>query len=466
MSDKFNSKKCRNRYFLLGFLFGVVFPLVAFSIRTYQYNTDEAMQLMSNDPLLWIICLAPFILGAAAYFAGIKQDQVKYKINECKITEAKLIEANNKINKTIEQLEYNNAELLSSQKTEEELKNLEYAINHYSGIIEKIGKFDLTSKINSKNENSHLAKVLSAAILNLQTMVNDLTSTVETITNAQENINQTSRLITDGVDRQKTEIDQTSNSIEDLGKYININNDSAHLIAEFSNETYNKISNLNQLTITTTEEMDNIHKYVDESSSKILELFESSEKIGGIVNLIVDIANQTKLLALNASIEAARAGDAGRGFAVVADEVGKLSEKTQNAVSEISVSIQGIQLYTKQVVTIMDAGKNEVASGKLNVKKVYDDLKLLENDIKKMVQNTNELAESSQKQYEISTILKSNIESIDGVAESNLINVYEINNALQEFDNTVNTINKMIHQFKLESEDEFISSISTSKLTC
>lgn len=456
MSNEFNSKKCRNRYFLLGFLFGVVFPLVAFSIRTYQYNTDEAIQLMSKDPLLWIICLAPFILGAAAYFAGIKQDQVKIRINECKITESKLIEANNKINKTIEQLEYNNAELLSSQKTEEELKNLENEINHYSSIIEKIGKFDLTVNINSENKNSHLADVLCTAILNLKNIVNDLTTTVKATTKVQENINQTSSLITEGVDRQKIEIDETSQCIEDLGKYINLNNENAHLIAEFSNETYKKISFLNQLTNTTSERMDIIHKSVDQSSKKIMELFESSEKIGGIVNLIVDIANQTKLLALNASIEAARAGDAGRGFAVVADEVGKLSEKTQNAVSEISDSIKGIQLYTKQTVSIMNEGKKEVTSGKSNVKEVYEDLKLLEIDIQKMVKNTDELAQSSQKQYEISTSLKRNIKSIDNVAESNFNYVHEINYALEEFDNTVNAIKKMIQQFKIAEKEELI----------
>ena len=81
-----------------------------------------------------------------------------------------------------------------------------------------------------------------------------------------------------------------------------------------------------------------------------------------------------------------------------------------------------------------------------------------------MVNNTDELAQSSQKQYEISTLLKRNIESINSVTESNLNNVYEINNALEEFDNTVNTVNRMIHQFKLEPEKELVPAKRKSQL--
>jgi methyl-accepting chemotaxis protein len=460
------NKKCRKRYFVIGFLFGMVFPIVAFTIRAYEYNTEKAIVLMGSDHLLWIICLAPLILGAAAYFAGIKQDQVQLKIRECKITENELIGANAKINATIEQLEINNAELVASQKTEDELKKLETAIHHFSNIIEKMGEFDLTVKINSEHQSNPLAEVMSIALSNLQTMVHDLIETVNATRQAKESINKTARLITDGVDKQKYEIDQTSMNIEELANHIKLNNDNAHLVAKITNEAFEKLNRLNSVTAKTSVGMDNIHLAVDESSSIILDLYQSSEKIGGIVKLIIDIANQTKLLALNASIEAARAGDAGKGFAVVADEVGKLSEKTQNAVSEISESIQGIQSYTNQAVSKMDKGREEVANGKVFVNDVQNELNSLEQEMQTLVNNSDELARSNQKQFEISNILKSNIESIDNVTESNLSTVYEINNAVEDLDKTVESINRMIHQFKLESEKELLSSMSKSKITC
>ena len=454
MDSSFSLKKCRKRYFIIGFVFGMVFPIVAFSIRVYESNIETAFLLMGNDPLLWIICLAPLILGAAAYFAGIKQDQVQLKIHECKITENELIDANTKINATIEKLEINNAELETSQKTENELKKLEMAIHHFSEIIQKIGEFDLTVKVNSENQSNHLAEVLSIALYNLQSMVHDLIETVNDTTQAKENISLTSKIITDGVDKQKYEIDKTSDNIEELANYIRLNNDNAHLAAKITNEAFDKLNNLNSVTNKTSIGMNNLHLAVDESSIIISDLFQSSEKIGEIVNLIIDIANQTKLLALNAAIEAARAGDAGRGFAVVADEVGKLSENTQRAVSEISESIQGIQSFTNQAVSKMDKGREEVASGKIYVNEVQNELKLLEQEMQTIVVNSNELAISNQKQFEISNTIKNNIESIKNVADSNLTNVFDINNSVEELDKTVDRINKMIHQFRLESEME------------
>ena len=79
------SKKSRKIYFAIGFLFGMVFPIVAFVIRAYEVSVDNALLLMQSDPLLWIICSAPIILGAAAYFAGAKQDEVNDKINSAKL---------------------------------------------------------------------------------------------------------------------------------------------------------------------------------------------------------------------------------------------------------------------------------------------------------------------------------------------------------------------------------------------
>lgn len=451
-----NQKKYRKKYFVFGLFFGMVFPIVAFTIRVYESDVDKAVALMFSDHLLWIICLAPIILGMAAYIAGIKQDKVNEKIEECKITENELKEANATIRKTISQLEAKNADLKASQKTELELKKLENAIKHFGNVIEKIGQFDLTVKVKNEDDeyqmqSNSLAEVLSVSLFNLQTMVHELISTVSETKEAQTNLNTTARKITAGVDEQTAEIKATSNNIELLTEYIGKNNDNAHFVAKVTRTANEKLKKLKDVTRLTSNGMDNIYSVVDEGKKIILKLNQSSEKIGNIINLITDIANQTKLLALNASIEAARAGESGRGFAVVADEVSKLSELTQQAVSEISDSIQGIQLTTKLAADKMQIGSEEVSMGKNHIKEVNNDLELLENEMLTMVNNTEELAETNQKQYEINLTLMENINSIEGVTESNITNIHEINHSVLNLDKTVENVTKMIQKFKVNN---------------
>ena len=109
--------------------------------------------------------------------------------------------------------------------------------------------------------------------------------------------------------------------------------------------------------------MDNIREQIQETSKRIKRLGESSQEIGNIVELIEDIADQTNILALNAAMQAAMAGEAGRGFAVVADEVQRLAERSANATKQIEALVQTIQADTNEAVSSMEASTTEVVGG-------------------------------------------------------------------------------------------------------
>src|SRR3546814_5107583 len=109
--------------------------------------------------------------------------------------------------------------------------------------------------------------------------------------------------------------------------------------------------------------MDSIRDQIQETSKRITRLGESSQEIGSIVELINDISEQTNILALNAAIQAASAGEAGRGFAVVADEVQRLAERASNATKRIETLVQAIQSDTNEAVSSMEQKTSEVVAG-------------------------------------------------------------------------------------------------------
>jgi len=140
----------------------------------------------------------------------------------------------------------------------------------------------------------------------------------------------------------------------------------------------------------TIDGMNTIRETIQDTSKRIKRLGESSQEIGNIVELINDIAEQTNILALNASIQASMAGEAGRGFAVVADEVQRLAERSTNATKQIEVLVRTIQADTNEAVVSMERSTTDVVGGALlaeNAGAALDEIEQVSNQIANLVQN-------------------------------------------------------------------------------
>lgn len=148
----------------------------------------------------------------------------------------------------------------------------------------------------------------------------------------------------------------------------------------------------------TVKVMGNIAQRVHETARTVESLGARSDQIGGIINTIQDIADQTNLLALNAAIEAARAGEQGRGFAVVADEVRALAERTTKATKEIGDMIKAIQGETKKAVSAMEAGVNEVELGTTEAAKSGESLQKIVEQINAVSMQVNQVATAAEEQ--------------------------------------------------------------------
>ena len=195
--------------------------------------------------------------------------------------------------------------------------------------------------------------------------------------------------------------------------------------------------------------MNRIAERVKESARTVETLGERSQQIGAIVGTIEDIADQTNLLALNAAIEAARAGEQGRGFAVVADEVRALAERTTKATREISEMIKAIQQQTKSAVAAMEEGEKEVEAGTSEASKSSDALSDILSQIDNVTTQVNQIATAAEQQTSTTGEISRNITQITDVINETAKGAQESATGASQLAQLAEELKKIVAHFKL-----------------
>ncbi|KAF0221234.1 MAG: methyl-accepting chemotaxis [Geobacteraceae bacterium] len=195
--------------------------------------------------------------------------------------------------------------------------------------------------------------------------------------------------------------------------------------------------------------MNRIAERVKESAHTVGSLGERSDQIGAIIGTIEDIADQTNLLALNAAIEAARAGEQGRGFAVVADEVRALAERTTKATREIGEMIKAIQNETKGAVGAMEEGVKEVERGTSEAAKSGQALRDILDQINSVTMQVSQIATAAEQQTATTNEITNNIQQITEVVQETSNGAHESANAASQLASLAEDLQKLVRQFKL-----------------
>jgi methyl-accepting chemotaxis protein len=222
------------------------------------------------------------------------------------------------------------------------------------------------------------------------------------------------------------------------------------VMAARSSEKANSSAGAGEVIIQETiQVMNRINKRVQESAEIIRGLGARSDQIGEIVGLINDVADQTNLLALNAAIEAARAGEHGRGFAVVADEVRKLAERTSSATKEIRETIQSMQAETKKAVVSMKEGVNDVGQGTAEAAKSGDALKDILRQINTVTSEINQIAVASEEETATTDEIASSIQQISQVMHETAKRIQQNAEASAQLANLSQELQGMVGQFKI-----------------
>ena len=256
----------------------------------------------------------------------------------------------------------------SALKREEEAKESssknEEAIFRLLDEMGDLADGDLTVNVTVTDDfTGTIADSINYTIDALRNLVNSINQTTEQVTGAAEQSRETAVRLAQASDQQAGQIASASTSINEMAVSIEDVSKNAGKLAEEAQESVRIASEGAGAVRDTIEGMDNLRENIQETSKRIKRLGESSQEIGEIVELINDIADQTNILALNAAIQAAMAGDAGRGFAVVADEVQRLAERSGNATKQIEALVKTIQTDTNEAVISMEQTTAEVVRG-------------------------------------------------------------------------------------------------------
>lgn len=250
----------------------------------------------------------------------------------------------------------------------------------------------------TEDDTGAIADAINNAIDTLRRLVKTINDTSDQVASSAQESRATAEHLTEASEHQSTQITEANLAVQKMaGSIDQISTDALATAnsAEQSLLTANKGGGRVRSTI---QGMDNIREQIQETSKRIKRLGESTQEIGDIVELIDDIADQTNILALNAAMQAAMAGDAGRGFAVVADEVQRLAERSSNATKQIDALVKAIQADTHEAVASMELSTAGVVEGAKLAEDAGESLQEIESVFKAVVDLTQRISDASREQ--------------------------------------------------------------------
>ncbi|MFA6310184.1 MAG: methyl-accepting chemotaxis protein [Sterolibacterium sp.] len=259
---------------------------------------------------------------------------------------------------------------------------------------------------------NRMADNMQDLLRKLQTTARDLGASAQSVSQSARNVASSSGNQSDAASSMAAAIQQMTASIDRIAE-------NARTAQTVSTQSGDLSVEGGRIVDTTVREMQVIADTVRQSAQTIEELGRRSDEISAIVNVIKEIAEQTNLLALNAAIEAARAGEQGRGFAVVADEVRKLAERTSNSTQEISAMIATIQQGTAGAVETMRKGMDCVAQGVALSQRAGQSIRLIEEGAIKVRGDITGISEALREQSAASNDIAAQVERVAQMAESN-----------------------------------------------
>jgi methyl-accepting chemotaxis protein len=312
--------------------------------------------------------------------------------------------------------------------------------------------------VTSTDELGQAGIALNAMKNNLRELVHSIARTAEHVASASEEISSSATQQAQSAETQKGQATQVAVAMQEMSSTVREVSENSNSASEASRQAAETARQGGMIVEDSLAKMQAIAESVSATAEKVEELGKSSDQIGRIIGVIDDIADQTNLLALNAAIEAARAGEQGRGFAVVADEVRKLAERTTSATKEVAQMVQNIQNGTRTAVAAMHEGTQQVQEGVETTAKAGDSLKQIIRMSEQVGEMVSHIATAATEQSSATEQVNLNVEQITRLVTEAAAGAQQSAQACQDLSGLALDLQKMVSNFRLESRSGFGSS--------
>lgn len=316
-------------------------------------------------------------------------------------------------------------------------------------IAEGDGDLTVRVPINTKDEIGEMGTNFNAFIEKLQGIIGEIAGATSQLAASAEEMAAITEETSSGVENQKDETVQVASAITEMTATVQEVANNAESATAAAADADSEAKAGNQIVSSTVQAISELATEVESSAAVIEKLKGDSENIGTVLDVIKGIAEQTNLLALNAAIEAARAGEQGRGFAVVADEVRTLAQRTQESTAEIESLINALQGGAEEAVTVMAKSRDRASTTVEQAKHAGESLSSITRAVGTILQLNTQIATAAEEQSSVSEEINRNVINIQDISEQTASGAEQTATASAELARLGEQLQNLVGQFKV-----------------
>jgi methyl-accepting chemotaxis protein len=313
------------------------------------------------------------------------------------------------------------------------------------------GEGDLTKRldITSEDEIGQLGSAFNLFIDKLQHIISDVAGATDRVRHAAQSINGQTVSMTEQLNHHNSEVDQIVTAITEMSATANDVAHNTNMVAEATHAASDNVGKAQDCVDTSLTEVSNLMTQIDNAAGNVKSLSEQSKKINSVLSVIGGIAEQTNLLALNAAIEAARAGEQGRGFAVVADEVRNLASRTQASTVEINEMLSELHKLVTKAVQAMEESQTSCLSSVESSRAISESLGSVTSSVTSINDMSTQIATAATEQSSVTEEINRNINSVQEIVNTLLAASEEASDMSKTVANEGQTLAQLVGQFKV-----------------